>query len=229
MGIMSEDASPPETPRGSPIPGCFILATILLVFGGLVVLYTFVGNFQKKEIAKFTQETAAEIPVAEPTPEETEAAMAKLRAIETAVNERKAERILFTPQDLNVLIATLEATKDFGGQTYIDGITEKGIVARMAQPVRKGIVQKGFRYINGEFVFRPEVRKRTVAFKVVDIDPEVGSVPEKFIESYATLDFFQLDPENEAVAENVGSIETIYTEPGQLVVETRLKPRSEEE
>lgn len=226
---MSEGETPPETPRGSPIPGCFILATILLVFGGLVLLYTFVGNYQKKEIAKFTQESAAEIPVVEPTPEETEAAMAKLSAIKTAVDGRKAERILFTAKDLNVLIATLDVTEDFGGQTHIEEITAEGIVTRMAQPVRKGIIKKGFRYLNGEFVFRPEVRKRTVAFKVVGIDPDAGTVPEKFIESYATLDFFQLDPDNEAIAGNVGSIETIYTEADRLVVETRLKPRNEAE
>lgn len=226
---MSEGESAPEAPRGSPAPGCFILATILLVFGGLVVLYTFVGNFQKKQIAGFTEETAAEIAVIEPTPEQSSSALAKLEKIETAVKDGKVERVLFTAEDLNILIATLDATEDFRGQTYIDSITEEGIVTEMAQPVRKRIIGKGFRYLNGEFVFKPELRTKTIAFKVVAIRPAVGAVPPQFVESYATLDFFRLDPENEAIANHVGYIETVYTESGRLVVETRLKPRNEAE
>lgn len=226
---MSEGESAPEPPRGSPAPGCFILATILLVFGGLVVLYTFVGNYQKKQIAGFTEETAAEIPVIDPTPAEKEAAMAKLKKIETAAKEGKVERVLFTAKDLNVLLATLEVTEDFRGQTYIERISEEGLVAKMAQPVRKGIIQKGFRYLNGEFVFQPELRARTIAFKVVAIRPAVGSVPQQFIDGYATLDFFRLDPENEAIANHVDYIEIVYTEPDQLVVETRLSPRQQGE
>ena len=155
--------------------------------------------------------------------------MAKLESVGTAVADRKVERVLFTTEDLNVLIATLDATKDFGGQTFIEEITEQGIVAKMAQPVRKGIIEKGFRFLNGEFVFKPEVRARTIAFKVIAIRPAVGSVPQNFVESYATLDFFRLDPENEAIAANINSIESVYTEDGHVVVETRLKPRNEEE
>jgi len=226
---MSEGNSALDGQRGSPAPGCIILATIVIIFGGLIVLYTFVGNYQKKEISGFTEEIAAEVPELKPTAAQSEAAMVKLRSIEIAATDQKVERVLFTAEDLNVLIATLDATKDFGGQTYIESITAEGIVAKMAQPIRKGIIEKGYRFLNGEFVFKPEVRARTIAFKIIAIRPAVGAVPQNFVESYATLDFFRLDPDNEAIAKNINSIENVYTEDGHVVVETRLKPRNEAE
>ncbi|MEX2578141.1 MAG: hypothetical protein WD342_03710 [Verrucomicrobiales bacterium] len=222
---MSNGVSTPEGFRGSPIPGCAILFAIVLVFGGLAVLYTVVGNYQKKLIGEFTQDAPAEIALMEPTEGQIETARRKLSAVETAVSEHDAERVLFTAEDLNVLIATLDAAVDFRGQTHVEAITSQGIVARMAQPLRKGIIQKGHRYLNGVFVFQPEVRARTIAFKVLDIRSDEGPIPQQFIESYAALDFFRLDPDNEAIESHIRSIETVYTEDGHLVVETRLEPR----
>ena len=209
--------------RGSPIPGCLILGAIIGVFGGLVVLYTVVGIYQNRVIGDFTQDTAAQIQAVAPSTGQVEAVTAKLGLIAKAVKENRAERVLFTAEDINVLIATLEAAKDFRGNTFVESIGPDGIITAMSQPLRKGIFNKGFRYLNATFVLEPEVRARTIAFKVRDIRPAEGSVPQGFIDNYSVIDFFRLDPENEAIKAHIQSLGAIYAEDGKLVVETIIR------
>ena len=214
--------------RGSPLPGCLILGTILLVFGGLIILYTVVGVYQYRTIGTFTQDTAASVAIPEPTPAQIEAALAKLGLVETAVAEKRSERILFSVEDLNSLIASLDAAAGFRGNTRIASIGAGGLVAEMSQPLRKGLFEKGFRYLNATFVLQPELRARTVAFKVIEIRPAVGSVPDGFLKSYSTLDLFRIDPETPEMKAHATSLAAVYTEEGHLVVETGFGPRETE-
>lgn len=225
---MSTDEAESREGRGSPAPGCIILAAIVVIFGGLIVLYTVVGLYQTKAIDTFTQDAPAEIAVPQPTEAEQKAAHGKLAAIEKAVEEKRSERILFTANDLNTLIATLDDAKDFRGKAIVESIDSRGILARMAQPMRKGIFQKGHRYLNATFLLQPELRRRTIAFKVLDIRSEVGSVPEGFVTNYSVIDFFRIDPKNEAIAANIFGIVAVYTEDKNLVVETGIRPEEEE-
>jgi|GEM_PF-483557 len=208
--------------QGSPFPGCLIFSTIVLIFGGLIVLYTTVGMTQNRQIGTFTQDKPATIPKLHPTPDQVAAAKSKLLAIKAAVSQNRADRVLFTAEDLNTLIASMEIAKDFRGQTFIKKIGESGILAEMAQPVRKGIFSKGYRYLNGDFLFIPQLRTRTIAFRVVDIRPATGAIPEAFIGGFAGIDFFKLDPKNEFLAAHIHSLKRIYTEDGSLVVETKI-------
>lgn len=223
---MSDQESPSDEgsrgDRGSPLPGCFILGAIITVFGGLVILYTVVGVYQNRTIGEFTQDDPAEIAVATPAENEVKAVQAKLEKIAAATKEGRAERIFLTADDLNLLIATSDVAKDFRGNTSITRIGADGLHAAMAQPLRKGIIGKGRRYLNATFVLEPELRARTIAFKVRDIRPAVGSVPQGFIDNYSVIDFFRLDPENEFIKAHVGSLGAVYVEEGQLVVETRI-------
>lgn len=208
--------------RGSPAPGCCILAAIVGVFGGLAVLYTVVGFYQNKTIGNFTQDTPSELRVVSSTAEQPAAAIGKLRQIETAANDGRADRILFTADDLNHLIASLDAAEDFRGNTAIERIDATGIVAEMALPMRKGIFDKGVRYLNATFVLEPELRARTIAFLVRDIRPKTGTIPKGFVDNYAALDFFKLDPENVDLQANFGALAAVYLEDGHLVVETKI-------
>ena len=108
--------------RGSPIPGCLILGAIVFVFGGLIILYTVVGTYQNRTIGTFTQDTPAALPVVEPTAAGIESVRVKLALIASAVKENRAERILFTADDLNLIIATFEVAKDFRGNTSVERI-----------------------------------------------------------------------------------------------------------
>lgn len=220
--------SDPEIPdasrenRGSPLPGCIILTAILTIFGGLIILYSVVGYLQNRDMGTFTQDEAADRSIAQPEAAVIDAAAGKLRAVADAVAAGRSERILFTAADLNALIASLDAAKDFRGNTRIRAIDERGIHAEMAQPVRKGIFEKGVRFLNGTFTFQPELRARTVAFKVIAIDPDTGSVPPGFVKNYQVLDLFKLDPKNPDIEANVPGLDAVYTESGNLVVETKV-------
>jgi len=220
---MSDETIPPEGSRGSPWPGCIILITILVVFGGLAVLYAVVGTYQNRVIGEFTTTDPVDLTIPVPTAVDAEAAVSKLQSIATAARDNRAERVLFTATELNTLIATLPALADFRGTTRIEAITSVGIAAAMSQPMRKGILAKGKRYLNATFLFQPELRARTVAFKVLSITPVVGAVPEGFVQNYATLDFFKLDPELPAISESIHSLGAVYCEEGQLVVETKIR------
>ena len=168
------------------------------------------------------------IQVDQPDEAAVKTAMAKLKQIEQAVEEKEVIRVLFSPSDLNTLIATQEMLEDFRGQTYITRISPQGIYADMAQPMRKGIIDSGRRYLNATFVLLPEVRPRTVAFKIVDILALEGEVPSEFVSNYALLDLFRLDPENEQIEKHIGYIASVYTEGDALVVETGIKVGLEE-
>lgn len=223
MSESAESSAEPSLPgRGSPAPGCIILAAIVLVFGGLIVLYAVVGTYQHRAIATFTEESAASLDIAAPPAPETEAAKAKLASVGAAVAESRAERVLFTAGDLNALLATLDEAADFRGTARIERISAEGLVVEMSLPVRKGVFQKGFRYLNGVFVLQPELRARTIAFRVVSIAPAAGEIPQAFVDGYASLDLFRLDPELPALKATVPSLASVYTEDGQLVVETKV-------
>lgn len=219
---MAEEKSESPELRGSPTTGCLILAAIIFVFGGLVVLYLVVGNIQNKAIDGFTQDEPAKLEAIVASDERIAATSAKLKQIEEAVIAGRSERITFTAEDLNILIATLEVAKDFRGNTVVESIGTDGILAHMAQPMRKGIIAKGFRYLNAKFLLEPELRKRTFAFLVRDIRPAEGKVPIEFIKNYAVIDFFRIDPDNEAIAANIAHLASIYTEKDLVVVETKV-------
>lgn len=220
---MSDETIPPEGSRGSPWPGCMILITILVIFGGLAVLYAVVGTYQNRVIGEFTTTAPAELTIPVPTATEAEAAVSKLQSIAAAARDNRAERVLFTAKELNILIATIPDLADFRGTTRIEAITSEGISAAMSQPMRKGILAKGARYLNATFLFQPELRARTVAFKVLTITPTEGTLPEGFVQNYAMLDFFKLDPELPAISDSIHSLGAIYCEEGQLVVETKIR------
>jgi hypothetical protein len=188
----------------------------------LIILYTVVGSYQNRTLDEFTETTAQEVPVLSPTAEETKATRAKLETIAKAIEEGRSERFLLNGRDLNVLIATDDDLADFRKQTYIERVSDQGIVARMVQPMRKGVFIKGARYLHATFVLQPELRARTVAFNVMDIRSEKGSVPEGFIENYRALDFFRLDPEWEIMTKYLGSIGAVYTEANHIVIETKV-------
>jgi hypothetical protein len=220
---MSNETIPPEGSRGSPWPGCIILVTILVVFGGLAVLYAVVGTYQNRVIGEFTAPAAVDLTIPAPSASEAEAAVSKLQSIATAARDNRAERVLFTAAELNTLIVTLPALADFRGTTRIEAITSEGISAAMSQPMRKGILAKGRRYLNASFLFQPELRTRTVAFKVLSITSVEGVLPEGFVRNYAMLDFFKLDPELPAIRDSILSLGAVYCEDGQLVVETKIR------
>lgn len=224
---MSEPASPPEskgdgeTSGSSPLPGCIILITVTVIFAFLVTLFTVVFQKQSKAIDAFTEAEAAEVAIFEPTPEQIDNVNRKMEELLSAAVINEMDRILFSADDLNTLIATREILADMRGQTLVIGIDEEtGIETQMSQPLRSGFLRKGIRYLNGTFFLRPEKAGKTVLFQVEAIEVPEKEIPDGFVGSYPA--FMKIDPELPTVDQVLPKIERVYLEGDQLVVETRI-------
>ena len=227
----NEDESDPDaiSPRqkeraeSSPIPGCIILSTILAVFGGLAILYTVVGFYQHKERAKFLDPEPAEIRVLEPTATQIEQAENGLISIVAAATQNHMDRVTFTAENLNTLIATREKLSGFRGNTFVQRITPGGIEVEMSQPVKKAVLSKELLYLNGLYTFQPELRKDTVAFKFIDIQKDGVEIPEDFKAGFSAIDnLLVLDPEDEILGPVMKKLKRVYLEDGKLVLETKI-------
>lgn len=204
----------------SATPGCFILGAIVTVFGGLIILYITVFVIQSRSIATFTGDEPSEIKIYQPNAGDIEQLRKKLNTIQSATEGERMERILLTADDLNTLIATTDILEDFRGTTFISGITDQGIKTRMAQPMRKMPLSRDQRYLNATFILQPELRRRTIAFRVKEIISDRGTVPAQFVKSYDAIGFFRIDPENEIIEKTVPRLSRVYTENGHAVIET---------
>ena len=211
-------------PESSALPGCFILGAILTVFGGLIILYIAVFFVQTRAISKFTSDEPAAIEEFSPSDAQKEAARGKLFSIKAAATQSKRERILFSTDDINSLIATLDILKDYRGSAFVKNITDSGIEVQLTQPMRKSPFSSDHRYLNATFLLLPELRKRTVAFRVLDIESEKGEVPEQFVKNYDTIGFFRIDPENPDIKPHISKLSRVYVEEGVVVVETGEQP-----
>ncbi|MDF1812127.1 MAG: hypothetical protein P1V20_07930 [Verrucomicrobiales bacterium] len=214
----SEGNSSPE--GASAAPGCFILGAIITVFGGLIVLYIVVFFIQTKAIADFTEDSPAEIALFSPEDSQVAQLREKLALVKSATGGGRRERVLFSKDDLNTLIATASDLEDFRGTTRVERISDRGIEARMTRPMNRAPLTSMQRHLNAVFTLQPELRRRTVAFRVKNISPSRGTIPEQFIKVTDTMNLFQLDPENPNIKPYIPRLSRIYTEAGNLVVET---------
>jgi len=134
------------------------------------------------------------------------------------------DRVVFTAENLNTLIATREKLEGFRGNTFVRRITEEGIEVEMSQPVKKRVLSKEVVYLNGLFTFVPELRKGTVAFRFVDIEKEGVEIPKGFKEGFSAIDnLLVFNPKDELMGPVMKKLGKVYLEEGKLVVETRIE------
>jgi len=205
----------------SPLAGCIIVITIIVVFGTLVTLFTVVFQKQSRVIAGFTSLEAVAVPIATPTADQVETANRKLEDLLLAAVRNEMDRVLFTAADLNAIIASHDLLADFRGQTFIRSISEEGIEAEMTQSLRSGFLKQGTRHLNGVFRVKPELGGGTVNFRVVDIQVPGKEVPQGFIQSYPP--FMKFDPKLQPLDQVLPKLGRVYLEGDKVAVETRVE------
>lgn len=220
----SSPENPSSTPASgaggsSPLPGCIILITVIVVFGALGTWFVFAFRAQSEAIATFTIEAAVETPRFEPTAAQVEVAGTKLEKLEAAAGAGEMVRLLFTAEDLNTLIATRDLLADFRGQTYVRSISNEGIEAEMTQPIRTGFLSKGTRYLHGTFWLKPGIAGGTVVFAVADIEVPGREVPQGFVTNYPA--FMKIDPKLAPFDRVLPKLGKVYVEGAAVVVETK--------
>ncbi len=214
------DASDGKPELGSsPLPGCVILITVVVVFGLLATVFTIVFHKQSDYFRKVSTETPVEVPSVTPTEERVAEVTDKLDRLLAAADADELVRIEFTAEDFNTLIGSRELLADFRGQTHVRGISEKGIEAEMTQPIRSGFLRQGIRYLHGTFWLKPEFTGKTVLFRVADIELPGEEVPEGLVNSYPS--FMKLDPKLPPFDRVLPKLGKIYVEGDRVIVETR--------
>lgn len=223
---MADDLnSSPDTSNGkpelgsSPLPGCVILITVVVVFGLLATVFTIVFHKQSDYFRKVSTETPVEVPGFTPTEDLVAVVTDKLDRLLAAAEADELVRIEFTAEDFNTLIGSRELLADFRGQTHVRGISEKGIEAEMTQPIRSGFLRQGIRYLHGTFWLKPEFTGKTVLFRVADIELPGEEVPEGLVNSYPS--FMKLDPKLSPFDRVLPKLGKIYVEGDRVIVETR--------
>ncbi len=221
--MSSTPSSPPSlgTGRGSPTSGCFILITIIVVFGGLIVWFAIAGSKQYSEMGKFTSSEALEIKPLIVDAEAQAEVDQKLGRLRDAMMSGEAVRVGFNATEVNALMAGSEGAEQFRGTAYVKKITDAGMLVTMTQQLRRMPFSQNERFLNGDFLFRPELRARTIAFVLQDLKTEVGTPPDMFVKNYATLDFFKIDPDSEEMLAYAAKLDAIYTEGDEVIVETK--------
>ena len=141
---MAEEKSESPELRGSPTPGCLILAAIIIVFGGLVVLYVVVGSIQNKKIDEFTQNEPAKLEAIVASDERTAATSAKLKQIEKAVSAGRSERITLPLRTSIFSSRRSRWQKIFGEILLLNPLIPTGFLPTWRSRFAKGLSRKDF-------------------------------------------------------------------------------------
>lgn len=223
---MADDSAPsPNAADGkpelgsSPLPGCVILITVVVVFGLLATVFTIVFHKQSDYFRQVSTETPVEVPSFTPTESQIAGVSEKLNRLLAAAEADELVRLEFSAEDFNALIGSRDLLSDFRGQTLVRGISEKGIEAEMTQPIRSGFLRQGIRYLHGTFWLKPEFTGKTVLFRVADIELPGKEVPEGLVNSYPA--FMKLDPKLPPFDRVLPKLGKIYVEDDRVIVETR--------
>jgi hypothetical protein len=226
--MSDQNTSKPNTPLNeqegaSPLPGCIILVTIIVVFGGLAALYVGVGYWMNSKIDAFTANQPAEISIAKTNQSQVVAVYDKLKQLQQATEKNEMIRVSFSAKDLNTLIANDALLADMKGRALVEKIDSKGIHTQVSQQIRN-LPFRPNRFLNATISFVPVVLKNSVVFEIHNIQVPGKEVPQGYIEGYSKQDFFKLDTKNENLEPVLAKLRRTYLEEDRIIVETGKKP-----
>ena len=224
MSMSEQNISKPNKPLNeqegaSPLPGCIIIITVVVVFGGLAMLYIGFAFWMNNKLDAFTSPEATEISVINPSQQQLDTVYEKLKQLEQATKESRMVRVSFSAEDINTLIANDPLLASLRGNTKVESIDSQGIQTQVSQQFR-GLPFRPSRFLNATFAFVPVVLKDSVVFEIHDIRVSGKEVPQGFIEGYSKQDFFKLDTNNENLKPVLIQLRRTYLEKDRIVVET---------
>ena len=143
----------------SPFAGCLILIIAGLLIGGVIGYSTWSYFKVKETIVSFTDETPQNIKLVSLETREKERTnlTKKLTAFKKQIDTRKQDSITLNVDELNLAIASYEILKPNREKIYLTEITQDGIQATIAYPVKAGLKTGALRSINAEINIVPEL------------------------------------------------------------------------
>lgn len=211
------------TDSRSPFAGCVILILAMLVMVFLVGFSTWGLFRQFNEIARFTSERAAPVPVAPLLDREVEinALAVKLEKFRQDLAVPGEARLTLSAPELNLAIAAYDPFKELR-QTFqvlaVEGDTLKIAISfklngkpRLATKDEPGITASDPRYLNAILTAKPQLLGHEVVLQITDITVPNATVPREFIEQmspYRITERYQTDPVMGPVMAKLTSVET---------------------
>lgn len=191
---MTEKPQTPQATARSPIAGCAILITAVLVMVFLVVFSGWVLFRQFDEIAKFTSAKPAPVAIEPITGKDTQitALTAKLDAFRKETEGGETAELALTPEETNLAIAAYDPFKDLRGTFRITGVENDTLKIAISFPMNgkprlsrgdeRGWLASDPRYLIGTMTARPALLKQEVVLEILSIDvPGGAKVAPEFI------------------------------------------------
>jgi hypothetical protein len=177
----------------SPLAGCAILITAVLVMVFLIGFSTLTLFRQFNEIAKFTAEKPIKIQIStlEDREAELNALSERLEAFRQQLQDDAPCSLALSPEDLNLAIAAFDSFKELRGTFRIIGSASGRFKIAISFPLNgrprlsrddePGWITSDSRFLNATLTARPELHSKEIVIAIDAIDVPGAQVPSEFI------------------------------------------------
>ncbi|MES2995813.1 MAG: hypothetical protein V4733_03290 [Verrucomicrobiota bacterium] len=222
---------PAQVSARSPIAGCAILITALLVIGFLIVFSVVALFRQFNAIEKFTSDRPQPVAIELTSGREAEisALTGKLKAFAAALDETETTGLVLTPAEMNLAIATWEPFKELRGTVRAAGGTDGALVfdisfpmngkPRLARDGEPGWLASDPRYLVGKLTATPDLSQREVVLRIKGIDVPSGvTVPKEFMEQMSPYRITERYTTDRVIGPVMAKLSGVQARDGNLVL-----------
>jgi len=213
----------------SPFAGCLIGVIVMLVIGFLFAFAIWSFFRLDKEIGKFTEEQAWEMPELQMDPAGSESLKKKLDEMKSFQGQDRGGEVRLSAGDLNTMIATYEGLKEYRSSLHVDEITAEKMLIRIAFPMNESPLSDKKRYLNGIMTARPELVEteveeernsdHEVVLRVETIKTATGApVPDGFLGHFSPLRITERFLTNQEARPYLRTIQGVRIEEGAVVL-----------
>lgn len=226
---MSEKISNNKTSDRSPLSGCAILITAVLVLIFLLVFSVLTLFRQYDEIVKFTSPVAKPLvtKAVEDRRAELDALKGRIVIFHQGLVNGEEVSLGLTPDDINLAIDAFDAFRDLRGNFRVVGIDGDklriAICFKLNGRPRLGAKGEGLwvtsdpRYLIGTLVARPALLKREFVLRIDAIEVEGAKVPEGFIGQMSPYRLAERYLEDPILGPAMASLTSVRVADGRLI------------
>ncbi len=206
-------------PWGCLLGGC---ATVLLLMLVLVIGSGVAGfYFYKGQVAKYTSESAKELPTVEYLPEEIEEITQRVESFKSSLEKGETpEQIVLSADDLNALISQQE---DLRGKLFVR-IDDGQVTADVSVPADMVPWAKG-RYFNGSVSANVSLESGILIVTLADAEVNGQKVPGEFMDAMKKENLVKELYKNPDVAKALGKFESLLIDKDKIILTPKELPQ----
>ncbi len=216
-----------ELPTGRKRTTSCLLYGCLFAFLGVVVLLVLAGVggywFVKNQVALYTSETPADIPVVEVSEEEVTEIEERVDAFTKTIEEGKEpEDLVLTAREINAMISKDENLR---GKAYV-AIDEGQVTGQLSIPADKFPGGAG-RYFNASATFNVAFENETLTVTLSAATVNGKDVPDQFIEAMSRENLAKDLHNDPKIAETLSKFESVKVEDDKIILKPRRAAQTE--